>query len=486
MVAVPRLVIAASIAALAAGAPGASARAVDCWFSLPPGERAECRMVEIPGDARGGPVELAAVALKARAAHPESDPVVFIEGGPGASPFGFDEVEVEERMDAWWSRTLPLRRDRDVILFDPRGVGRSRPSGDCPEMDTAADAGRMSEEGRDRLEAEGARACAKRMAAAGLDPTRLSTALAASDTFAVARAFSPGALNLIAVSYGTRVALNLMRDPAIPLRAVVLDGVYPLDVSAREEAPRNAATIIRRILDDCAANRVCRGVHPGLEERFRARLAALSEKPLDLRVAGLGRVRLGTGAVLEAIQTMATEGEDPGRLPGALDRLAAGRAVDLTSWLRSSWFADPDTAEGVALSIECRENIRVVDPGRLAAAVQRFQPMGGVLDEDPGPRLCAEWPGGAATAGERAPVTSTTPTLALSGAYDAVTPAEWGERVVSTLAHARHVVYRARGHIVGWSSPRAAAMIADFIRKPDPEGLTIDPDAAKPPVFPAR
>jgi len=485
--AVRRFLVEASLMTLLFwNAPSAAARPVECWFSVPAGERADCRMVEIPAAGGNGSVEIAAVALKTRGNTPSSDPVLFIEGGPGASPFGNDEVDAEERMDAWWSRSARIRGERDLILFDPRGVGRSRPSGDCPEMDTATDAGRIGAEGRDRLEAGATRVCAKRMAATGLDPTALSTALAASDAFAVGRAYGATALNLLGVSYGTRVALAMMREPAVPLRAVVLDGVYPPDVSAREEAPRTTAAIIRRILADCAANRVCRGVHSDLEARFLARIKALGERPLDIRVAGIGRLRVDAGATLEAIGAAASEGDDPGRLPGTLDRVAGGRLTELVPWLRSPWFADPETAEGVALSIECRENIRVADPARLAEAVKRLEPMGAVLSEDPGPRLCADWPGGAAPPSERTPVASPIPTLALSGAYDAATPPEWGDRVTATLSRSKHVVYRARGHMIAWSTPRAAAMVADFFHNPDPAALTVDPDAAKLPVFPAR
>jgi len=483
--AVRRLLVEVSLATLLFWNAPSTARTVDCWFSVPAGERADCRLIEIPADAANGPIEIAAVALKSRARMPVSDPVLFIEGGPGASPFGADQVDAEERMETWWSRSARIRRERDLILYDPRGVGRSRPSGDCPEMDAAADAGGAID-GRDGLEAGAARACAARMATRGLNPAALSTTLAASDAFAVGRAFGATTLNLLAVSYGTRVALAMMREPMIPLRSVVLDGVYPPDISAREEAPKTTAAIIRRILADCAANRVCRGVHPDLEKRFMERIKALGERPRDIRVAGGGRSRVDAGTALEAIAAAASDGDDPGRLPGTLDRVAEGRLTELVPWLRSPWFADPDTAEGVALSIECRENIRVVDPARLADSVKRREPMGAVLNEDPGPRLCADWPGDAATAAERTPVAAAIPTLALSGAYDAATPPEWGERVVSTLSRSRHIVYRARGHMIAWSTPRAAAMVADFFDTPDPATLTVDPDAAKAPVFPAR
>ena len=62
-----------------------------------------------------------------------------LEGGPGASPFGSGEA-TEERMEVWWELSAPFRRTRNLILFDPRGVGRAEPDTDCPELDAAGGA----------------------------------------------------------------------------------------------------------------------------------------------------------------------------------------------------------------------------------------------------------------------------------------------------------------------------------------------------------
>ena len=57
---------------------------------------------------------------------PESDPLIFLSGGPGS----FSLEWVYQNL----GRYVDILRHRDVIFFDPRGVGFSEPSLDCPEV----------------------------------------------------------------------------------------------------------------------------------------------------------------------------------------------------------------------------------------------------------------------------------------------------------------------------------------------------------------
>lgn len=474
---------------LAPGLAGAAMRPVDCWFSVPATERAECGSVDIPSAGASPPAQLAVVILKARTTAPANDPVLFIEGGPGASPFGLSE-EGEERIEAWWSLTAAMRRKRDVILFDPRGVGRSVPNADCVELDElAAGPTPATKAQRDQIEEAAERACAERLAGQGFDATAMGTPLAASDAFAIARAVDAKSVNLFAVSYGTRVAFAMMREPELPIRSVVLDGVYPPDVNAREEAAWLAQRGLRHLFEDCAGNRICRAAHPDLEARFLAQIRQLLAKPAEVRVLSAGppqRIAITAGVTLEALLTAMTQGDALAELPDMADRVARGRFMPLLPWLRSSWFGDPDTADGLALSIECRETVNTADPKQVLSGLKRFEPFGAVLDEDPAIRLCGAWPSSVSMPAERLPVASPAPTLLLSGAYDTVTPPEWGDRAAATLPKSRHVVFRSLGHIVTMAKTCPMGMASDFIDDPNPAALRICAEAARPPVFNAR
>lgn len=477
-----RLLAAATLALAAVPAAG-QGRFVPgpCVGEVPPGELATCGWVELPerrGEAIRRTHRLPVMVLRSRALPPAPDPVLYLEGGPGLSPFGPADGE-DERMEAWWSSTAAFRRTRDVILYEPRGAVRSQPGADCPELDALAAGPPVHPRRRDALEAAAVAACAARLGRDGPDPAGLSTPGAAEDALAVADALGVDAVNLYGLSYGTRVGLEVIRRAGPRVRAAVLDGVFPPDVNAREEQAALAHRAFRRLFDDCAANRRCRAAFPDLEKRVTERLRRLERAPAKLQAGPLGAMM-----VVDAVLAAMADGEPVTELPELLDAVARGRYEGLRSWLWPSWMGDPDTAEGLALSIECRETVNAADPARVAAGLARWAPF--LPTDDPGPRLCAGWPAGDLDPAERLPVASPVPVLLLSGAYDPVTPPEWGERAASTLPRGRHVVFRSAGHGVTLLDACAAAMAARFIERPDPATPALCPSAARPPAFITR
>ncbi|MCW2238329.1 alpha/beta hydrolase [Azospirillum canadense] len=463
-----------------------------CWFTVPDGEAALCGTVAVP-DRRDRPAtrafRLPVAVLLSTAKQPAPDPVLFIEGGPGASPFGAGEA-VEERMEAWWELSAPFRRTRNLVLFDPRGVGRAEPDTDCPELDVLGASPRprpVSRERRAALERAAVAACADRFKAAGLDGAMFTTPVAADDAMDVATALGAQRVNLLAVSYGTRVALEAMRRYGPRVRTAVLDSVYPPDVNAVEEAPWLGSRAFRRLFDDCAGNRACRAAYPDLEGRFQTMVERLEKAPVDVPVGDAAvplAVRLDSAGAMAALLEAMAEGDPVPRLPALVDRAARGRYERLANWVPAPWLGDPDTAEGVAFSIECRETINPADPVKLAENARRFPPFGAVSTDDPGRRVCAQWPAAVQEAAERLPVASPVPVLLLSGAYDPLTPPEWAERAASTLPKSRHLVFRSAGHLVTGSEDCATATAAQFVEQ---ESLPPNacPNAAKPPGFDA-
>src|SRR5262249_58835135 len=124
----------------------------------------------------------------------------------------------------------PGRRGRDRVLGAQRGAGPAEPDLDSPEI-AGAGLGLLrrggDDAGRRKIYVAAAGACRKRWVAAGYDPGDFDTAAAASDFAALRRALAIGSWNIYSVSYGTRLALVLMRDHPNRLRAVILDSSYP-------------------------------------------------------------------------------------------------------------------------------------------------------------------------------------------------------------------------------------------------------------------
>ena len=91
--------------------------------------RLQCGTVSVPCDydnPAAGLYKLALVIIRTPAKQPQPDPVIFLQGGPG-TPLASRAAQVAQRESAI------LAPDRDLILIDQRGAGRSEPAL-CPDL----------------------------------------------------------------------------------------------------------------------------------------------------------------------------------------------------------------------------------------------------------------------------------------------------------------------------------------------------------------
>src|SRR5947209_13862722 len=94
------------------------------------GKNLRCGYLVVPENrsaAGSRTIRLAVAIFKSPAAHPASDPVVFLQGGPGAGALGIAPFINSSSLPAWTG-------DRDLILIDQRGTRYSQPSLACPEV----------------------------------------------------------------------------------------------------------------------------------------------------------------------------------------------------------------------------------------------------------------------------------------------------------------------------------------------------------------
>src|SRR5580704_13940691 len=99
----------------------------DCWFEVPAGKAARCGelvVAENIADPHSRPLALRFVVFVGSGAAHATDPVIFISGGPG------DPAQIDARtIGRWWSWVgrAPWLGQRDLVVFDQRGVGVSEP-----------------------------------------------------------------------------------------------------------------------------------------------------------------------------------------------------------------------------------------------------------------------------------------------------------------------------------------------------------------------
>jgi pimeloyl-ACP methyl ester carboxylesterase len=338
-----------------------------------------------------------------------------------------------------------------------------------------------------------AAACARELAAQGIDAAQYTTAAWVADLDVVRAALGYARINLWGGSYGTRVAQEYLRRHPDRVRSVVLDGVATpamrttLDVWPSREIALNA------VFDACARSPACAAAHPGPGTGLDAIRDRLGPQGRDVALADprTGEaltLRLTFDHVLGALQPFTYAPELAALLPEVIGGAAAGDFGPLYAGAMLVT-ADLDEQSNTALhySVTCAEDVPRVSPADAASALAGLRTR--TLAER-ALAVCAAWPKGASPADASTPVRSDVPVLILSGGLDPVTPPANGAEVAKTLPASRHIVAQGYGHIV---SPHACAprLIAAFVD--DPTFATLPASciehfekSSRPPLWPDR
>ncbi len=186
-------------------------RVIRCGFLVVPENRTK----------RNGKTIRIAVAIVPAASKKKSPvPLVFLAGGPGALPI----------FSAKWYVADGFNADRDLILVNQRGVYYSRPQLVCPNLDRFfyrqlglvfdADSTRKAQVAATRV-------CRAQLVAKGIDIAAYNTTENAADFVDLRRVLGYKLWNVYGVSYGTELALTLMRTDPNGIKSVILDSTVP-------------------------------------------------------------------------------------------------------------------------------------------------------------------------------------------------------------------------------------------------------------------
>ncbi len=428
-------------------------------------------------DPTGRQVRIHLAIFEAEGSDRMPDPIIYLEGGPGGHTLGALEF-------SFASTYAPLITDRDLILFDQRGIGLSQPALDCPE-ERAVEIEYLNKDVSDEeyLEAYTGSLieCRDRLVDDGVDLTAYNSASNAADVADIRRALGYDEVNLWGISYGTRLALTVMRDHPEGIRSVVLDSTVPVDLDLYPAIPSSADRAYDVFFAGCAAHPTCGTAYPNLEMDFYALADRLDEEPAEITVqdfiSGERYPALYGGDDMYGLLFQSLYSEDiiP-LLPDFITDAANGDYSGIER-LGSVFFTNgPFLSTGFYLSVQCNEEYSFSTPAEVADAINMYPDVDGLFGpaesefED-----CALWGAGTADPIEDEPVTSTIPTLVLAGEYDPITPPSYGQLAAETLANSTYFEFPGLAHGVTTAGDCPTGIVLDFVADPAtaPDGSCI-------------
>lgn len=427
-----------------------------------------------PAKPQGTQIDVQFALLPALARNRKPDPVFYFAGGPGQSA-----IELAGAVGRMLQR---LSNRRDIVLIDQRGTGRSAPLR-CQEERATRPLAEIADPARETARL---RACATTLQALPHgDLRQYTTAVAMQDADAVRRTLGVAQVNLVGGSYGTRAALDYLRQFPQAVRRVVLDGVAPPDMVLPASFSTDNQAALDALLAACEADPGCHAAYPALRADWQALLASLPRQvsvihPLTGRSE---RLTITRDMVLGQVRVPLYAPALAAALPLAISEAAQGNFAPLLGLATATGGGGNRPGgifEGMHFSVVCAEDFPRLAQARAKPGVDKPGADYGSTFADQYREICAQWPRGDVPAAFYTVPNSPAAVLLLSGGADPVTPPRHGARVAAALgAKAHHVVVPQAGHGV-LALPCMRDVVFRFIdAATDAEALQVDADCAR-------
>ncbi len=320
-----------------------------CWFPTEAERRLRCGWMVVPESRRrpeSRAIALPVVIFRAQGAAAAAAPLVFVAGGPGYRVGIGKGAEI----DSWWYWVDTIPAHRDVIVVGLRGTGREAPDFNCPNLvDPRVWAGASEQPGSQTRSwhstTEIVTDCRDRLLSEGIDLTAYNSRETAADLEDLRLALGLETWSLFGVSYGTRIALTVMRHYPDGLEAVILDSVFPPQAPPTLDYPRFYQASLNRLFGDCRRVAFCWRNFPDLDLRFEELRLRLAEQPEEISIGPSEfwpklYLRLDDRALLEIVYNTLYWWDLTDLLPMAIDRAWIGDFMPIEMLAAETYLRD--------------------------------------------------------------------------------------------------------------------------------------------------
>ena len=421
---------------------------------------AEFGVLTVPenrSDPQSNLIEVAFVRFKSTSKNP-GPPIVYLAGGPGGSGIG-------AARGSRFPLFMAMREIGDVIAFDQRGTGMSKPNLGCIQtLDFPLDVAATREEFI-RVFKVRARACAEYWRDfQRVDLRGYNTNESADDLESLRRALGANKISLWGISYGTHLALTAIRRHGKNIHRAILAGIEGPDHTLKlpGNIQKHLEDIDRLVKADPELNKEI----PDFLGLMKTVLDRLEREPVTVEVTDprtKQKVKVIVTKFLLQLLTAGNIGTTITRdFPFVYYAASKGDYSVIAQW----WLRESRGQRGSAMSLmmDCAsgasaERIKRIERESKETLLANLADQGfpDVCEAVGGPDLGPDF---------RAPVRSDVPVLFISGTLDARTPVSNAEEYRTGFQNSHHLIIDGAVHSdpLFLSSPKIKDVMLEFMK----------------------
>ena len=404
-------------------------------------------------------LQLSVLFFKSTSKKTSNPPLIILHGGPGGNIVGDLPWQYEE-----------LRKSRDIIAIDQRGSGTSEPSfspelnkeifdilaNDCTEADEIKLRTKIAQKAKDKLLAQ------------GIDLTAYSSTEIASDINDLCTLLGYKFYDLWGSSYGTRIALTIMKNYPEKIRSVILESPLPPNVKTFENINNNFRNSINSLFDKCDKDPECRNSYPELRQDFIDAIKGVERDPLIIPMSDKTRYPNGRFVINSQDMLLGLQQALYGKaiypiIPLLIEELKHRNISALSNFVESMADGINNLNYGLYYTVICKECMPF-------NSLQRFEDSakaswGGLTFYKDEFNICNIWNQNLPDSKDSQAITSKIPVLILSGELDPMAPPKNAEITSATLSSSFSYVFQNTGHFVS-SEPYAVELMNKFLKDP--------------------
>ncbi|NAS31050.1 alpha/beta fold hydrolase [Flavobacteriaceae bacterium R38] len=385
----------------------------------------------------GKTIKLAYVVLKARNQNAKKNPVLYLQGGPGAPTL----------IMANFFRNNSLRNERDIVLMDQRGTGASNAICSTIGNDMIGILAKdLTPEGEYQEMLKLLSECRSEVKKNNIDVSGYNSRENAADYEDLRKELGYEKWNVFGGSYGSRLAMTIMRDFPESVRSSTIFGIFAPETNLYANLVSNFKQSLFGVFEACENDPDCNQRYPDIKSQFFKTLNTLEQEPFSFRYNGEAFI-LNPQDMLLLTHQMLYSRSTMGLIPSFVKAINEGNSDVVRRALRPTANVSNLINFAMNMSMNAHDEIPFNNQANFLEDLKRnpeFAPGPAYFNSDA--KLVEQWHSYRANAYENQPVVSDIPTFILNGRLDPVTPSQNARQAAKSLSNSYFAEFEMEGH----------------------------------------